>query len=64
MRLIEAAEERSKRFRELKAIEAECPGSQRYWEAYCDFVDAEAELDAAMARADRANGTWELKVAK
>ena len=64
MRLADVAEERAKRFHELRRLEKEDPDSRPFWQAYCAFIDAEAALDAAMARADRANGTWELKAVK
>lgn len=64
MKLIKQAEDRSTAFHEVKRLESEAPGSQEYWQAYCAFIDAEAAFDAAMARADKANGEWELKVVK
>lgn len=64
MKLVKQAEDRSAAFHEVKRLESEAPGSKEYWQAYCAFIDAEAEFDAAMARADKANGQWELKVVK
>lgn len=64
MKLADAAEERAQRFHELRGIGNRCPDSKLFWQAYCAFIDAEAEFDAAMARVDRANGTWKLRVVK
>ena len=62
MRLVECAEERSRAFHEVKRLDSEEPGSKEYWQAYCAFIEAEAAFDAAMARADKANGDWKLRV--
>ena len=48
----------------LERLKTSLPDSQEYWQAYCDFLDAEAALDAAMARAEKANGTWELRLVR
>ena len=62
VRLVECAEERSRAFHEVKRLDSEEPGSKEYWQAYCAFIEAEAAFDAAMARADKANGDWKLRV--
>lgn len=64
MKLVEAAMSRSRKLMKLRELKQESPDSKVYWQAYCDFIDAEANLDAAIARADKANGTWELRVVR
>jgi hypothetical protein len=64
VKVIEFAEERSRAFYEVRRLRGADPDSREYWQAYCAFIDAEAEFDAAMARVDRANGTWKLRVVK
>jgi hypothetical protein len=56
------ADDKQKKLALVLELAGSEPDSKEYWQAYCDFIDAEAELLAAIARADRANGTWELKV--
>jgi len=56
------ADDRLHKLRETQRLMKDEPDSKEFWQAYCAFIEAEAELAAAVARADKANGTWELKV--
>ena len=54
----------NKREELLEKLKKSNPETVQYWQAYCAFIDAEAALDAAIARVDKANGEWGLRVVK